>query len=68
MFAITGEIRVERLYIEKAAQGVDKVIIKIFTKVQVMNNVLEIRFQWSGKGTTSAPKKGTWSSHISYNV
>ncbi|EXB36797.1 putative LRR receptor-like serine/threonine-protein kinase [Morus notabilis] len=41
---------------------------KIFNKVQVMNNVLEIRFQWSGKGTTSAPKKGTWSSHISYNV
>ncbi|EXC33466.1 putative leucine-rich repeat receptor-like serine/threonine-protein kinase [Morus notabilis] len=51
--------------IEKEAGGVDKVVIKEFNKIKVKNKILEIRFHWSGKGTTSAPKRGTYGPLIS---
>lgn len=51
--------------IKKEANGVDKVVITKFDKVQVKNNILEIRFHWSGKGTTAVPKRGTYGSLIS---
>jgi hypothetical protein len=50
--------------IEYAAQGVDKVVVKEF-KAVVTNKVLMIRFYWAGKGTTVAPKKGTYGPLIS---
>ena len=51
--------------IAKEAKGVDKVVIKKFNKVKVKNKVLEIRFHWSGKGTTAAPFRGIYGPLIS---
>ncbi|XP_040366478.1 probable leucine-rich repeat receptor-like serine/threonine-protein kinase At3g14840 isoform X2 [Rosa chinensis] len=50
--------------IEKAAQGVDKEVIKVF-KAVVNVSTLEIRFYWAGKGTMNVPKRGTYGSLIS---
>ncbi|PON42872.1 GPCR kinase [Parasponia andersonii] len=62
---IQEKLELKDFDIEKEAQGVDKVVIKKFNKVQVKNNILEIRFHWSGKGTTAAPKRGTYGPLIS---
>lgn len=51
--------------IEKEAQGVDKEVIKELKAVEVKNKTLEIRFHWSGKGTTASPKRGTYGPLIS---
>ncbi|XP_035543996.1 probable leucine-rich repeat receptor-like serine/threonine-protein kinase At3g14840 isoform X2 [Juglans regia] len=50
--------------IENAAQGVDKGVSRTYTAV-VSNKVLQIRFHWAGKGTTAAPKRGTYGPLIS---
>ena len=50
--------------IEKEAQGVDKAVVRNFTAF-VENKILEIRFHWSGKGTTNVPKRGTYGPLIS---
>ena len=50
--------------IEKTAQGVNKAFVQGF-KAVVTNKVLMIRFYWAGKGTTVAPKKGTYGPLIS---
>ncbi|KAF4347434.1 hypothetical protein G4B88_029906 [Cannabis sativa] len=50
--------------IEKEAKGVNKEVIKIF-KALVVNKILEIRFQWGGKGTTNVPKRGIYGSLVS---
>lgn len=54
----------EDFNIEEEANGVDKEVIKLF-KAHVNNKTLEIRFQWTGKGTTNAPKRGMYGSLIS---
>ncbi|PRQ31309.1 putative protein kinase RLK-Pelle-DLSV family [Rosa chinensis] len=51
--------------IEKAAQGVDKPFIWEFKAVEVKNKTLEIRFHWSGKGTTASPNRGVYGPLIS---
>ncbi|KAL6202045.1 hypothetical protein ACLB2K_025756 [Fragaria x ananassa] len=51
--------------IEKEAQGVDKPVIREFTAVEVKKKTLEIRFHWSGKGTTASPKRGVYGPLIS---
>lgn len=51
--------------IKKEAEGVDKVVIRKFKTIQVKNKTLEIRFHWSGKGTTTAPERGTYGPLIS---
>ncbi|KAM5584910.1 putative leucine-rich repeat receptor-like serine/threonine-protein kinase [Rosa sericea] len=51
--------------IVKEAQGVDKVNIIETNAVQVTNNTLEIRFHWSGKGTTASPRRGVYGPLIS---
>ncbi|XP_021802456.1 probable leucine-rich repeat receptor-like serine/threonine-protein kinase At3g14840, partial [Prunus avium] len=51
--------------IEKEAQGVDKEVIKELKAVEVKNKTLEIRFHWSGKGTTASPTRGTYGPLIS---
>ncbi|XP_050367372.1 uncharacterized protein LOC126785777 [Argentina anserina] len=51
--------------IVKEASGVDKVIIINTTAVQVTNKTLEIRFHWSGKGTTASPMRGVYGPLIS---
>lgn len=50
--------------IENAAQGVDKSVSRTY-KAVVSNKVLQIRFHWAGKGTTAAPKRGTYGPLIS---
>ncbi|XP_062012878.1 probable leucine-rich repeat receptor-like serine/threonine-protein kinase At3g14840 isoform X2 [Rosa rugosa] len=51
--------------IVKEAPGVDKVVIKVTNAVQVTNKTLEIRFHWSGKGTTASPRRGVYGPLIS---
>ena len=50
--------------IENTAQRVDKAVVEEI-KAVVKNKVLMIRFYWAGKGTTVAPKKGTYGPLIS---
>ena len=50
--------------IESSARGVDKAVVKEH-KANVTDNVLMIRFYWAGKGTTDAPKRGTYGPLIS---
>ncbi|TQE00753.1 hypothetical protein C1H46_013692 [Malus baccata] len=51
--------------IEKEAHGVDRVVIKELKAVHVKDRTLLIRFHWSGKGTTTSPKRGTYGPLIS---
>ncbi|BFG27996.1 hypothetical protein CerSpe_142700 [Prunus speciosa] len=51
--------------IKKEAHGVDKELIKERKAVEVKNKTLEIRFHWSGKGTTASPKRATYGPLIS---
>lgn len=50
--------------IEAEALGVLKPITKPFT-ANVSKNILEIRFQWAGKGTTAIPISGVYGPLIS---
>ena len=50
--------------IKSSARGVDKAVVKEH-KADVTDNVLMIRFYWAGKGTTAAPKRGTYGPLIS---
>ncbi|XP_062096109.1 probable leucine-rich repeat receptor-like serine/threonine-protein kinase At3g14840 isoform X2 [Humulus lupulus] len=51
--------------IKEEAKGVDKEFIKVINKVVVSHNTLEIRLQWTGKGTRNVPKQGKYGSLIS---
>ncbi|XP_011102303.1 probable LRR receptor-like serine/threonine-protein kinase At1g07650, partial [Sesamum indicum] len=61
---IQGEQRLKDFDIEQGAKGVDKVVKRNFTAM-VINNTLEIRFQYTGKGTTAVPTRGTYGPLIS---
>ncbi|XP_048322233.2 probable leucine-rich repeat receptor-like serine/threonine-protein kinase At3g14840 isoform X2 [Ziziphus jujuba] len=61
---IQGKLELKDFNIEKEAGGVDKEVILI-RKAVVNDKTLEIRFQWTGKGTTNAPRRGTYGSLIS---
>ena len=50
--------------IENAAPGVDNAVVREY-KANVTNKVLKIRFFWAGKGTTAAPRRGTYGPLIS---
>ena len=50
--------------IEDEAHGARKPIMKQFN-ASVINNILEIRFYWAGKGTTRIPYRGVYGSLIS---
>lgn len=50
--------------IEKKANGVDREKIEVFKTVPV-DETLEIRFQWAGKGTTNVPRRGVYGALIS---
>ena len=55
----------EDFEIEKEAHGVDRAIIKERKAVQVNDTTLQIRFHWSGKGTTTSPHRGVYGPLIS---
>ncbi|RVW79034.1 putative LRR receptor-like serine/threonine-protein kinase [Vitis vinifera] len=61
---IQEKLELKDFNIVQAAQGVDKAFVKEF-KAVVKNKTLEIRFHWAGKGTTAAPKRGTYGPLIS---
>ncbi|XP_034697442.1 probable LRR receptor-like serine/threonine-protein kinase At1g07650 isoform X2 [Vitis riparia] len=61
---IQEKLELKDFNIVQAAQGVDKAFVKEF-KAIVKNKTLEIRFHWAGKGTTAAPKRGTYGPLIS---
>ena len=51
--------------IEDDAGIAQKPVIKRISNISVSNNVLEIRFYWAGKGTTSIPDRGVYGPLIS---
>ncbi|XP_047310688.1 probable leucine-rich repeat receptor-like serine/threonine-protein kinase At3g14840 isoform X2 [Impatiens glandulifera] len=61
---IQGKNVLKEFNIEKEAGGVGIEIVKHFEEV-VTNRTLEIRFQWSGKGTTGIPTRGVYGPLIS---
>ncbi|KAH6796315.1 hypothetical protein C2S51_037301 [Perilla frutescens var. frutescens] len=61
---IQGQLRLKDFDIEREAKGVDKVVIRNFTAM-VTNTTLEIRFQYTGKGTTAIPTRGTYGPMVS---
>ncbi|KAL3643564.1 hypothetical protein CASFOL_014379 [Castilleja foliolosa] len=61
---IQGERRLKDFDIERAANGVDKVVKRNFTAL-VKNTTLEIRFQYAGKGTTAVPTRGSYGPLVS---
>ncbi|KAJ4823896.1 hypothetical protein Tsubulata_026739 [Turnera subulata] len=62
---IQGKIELRDFEIKTRAKGVDKAHIEEVKGVAVSDGTLEIRFHWSGKGTTTAPEKGTYGPLIS---
>lgn len=64
LILIQGQRRVKDFDIEREAKGVDKAVIRNFT-AEVINKTLEIRFQFTGKGTTAIPIRGTYGPMIS---
>ncbi|KAL4627268.1 hypothetical protein ACB092_05G155900 [Castanea dentata] len=51
--------------IEDDASIAQKPVIKHVSNISVVNNVLEIRFYWAGKGTTRIPNSGVYGPLIS---
>lgn len=61
---IQGELKLKDFNIQQAAGGVDKVTLQPF-KAMVKNKTLEIRFQYTGKGTTNIPNRGKYGPLVS---
>ncbi|XP_062096918.1 probable LRR receptor-like serine/threonine-protein kinase At1g07650 isoform X2 [Humulus lupulus] len=61
---VQGKLELKDFNIEKEANGVDKEVIKV-VKAVVSYKILEIRLQWTGKGTRNIPKRGMYGSLIS---
>ena len=66
MFRLSqDERKLKDFNIEKEAQGVDRVAKEEYTGVVVKDGILEIRFHYSGKGSTAVPTRGTYGPLIS---
>ncbi|PIN11141.1 Serine/threonine protein kinase [Handroanthus impetiginosus] len=61
---IQGERMLKDFNIEDEAKGVDKGV-KLNFPAMVENKTLEIRFQYTGKGTTAVPVRGTFGPLVS---
>ncbi|XP_062094612.1 probable leucine-rich repeat receptor-like serine/threonine-protein kinase At3g14840 isoform X1 [Humulus lupulus] len=62
---VQGKRELSDFNIKEEAKGVDKEFIKVIKAVVVSHNTLEIRLQWTGKGTKIVPKLGNYGSLIS---
>ncbi|KAL8268288.1 hypothetical protein R6Q59_002086 [Mikania micrantha] len=62
---VQGAIKLKDFDIKNEAGGVDKAIIRKIEHIHVTNKTLEIRFQYSGNGTTVVPKQGVFGPLIS---
>ncbi|XP_031120722.1 probable leucine-rich repeat receptor-like serine/threonine-protein kinase At3g14840 [Ipomoea triloba] len=61
---IQGERKLKDFDIKSEAQGADKVLVKQFQTI-VRDKTLEVRFEYAGKGITTAPIKGAYGPLIS---
>ncbi|KAK3000060.1 hypothetical protein RJ639_024475 [Escallonia herrerae] len=61
---IQAERKLKDFDIENEAQGVDKAVKRIF-KAVVSDKILEIRFQYTGKGTVLVPVSGSYGPLVS---
>ncbi|KAK3003673.1 hypothetical protein RJ639_018370, partial [Escallonia herrerae] len=59
-----AERKLKDFDIENEAQGVDKAVKRIF-KAVVSDKILEIRFQYTGKGTVLVPVSGSYGPLVS---
>lgn len=64
VFLFQGKLVLKDFNIRDNANGSNKPIVKTFP-VSVTRNRLEIRFLWTGKGTTTVPVTGTYGPLIS---
>ncbi|XP_062096121.1 probable LRR receptor-like serine/threonine-protein kinase At1g07650 isoform X3 [Humulus lupulus] len=62
---VQGKLELKNFNIEKEAKGVDKAFIRVVKAVVVSHKTLEVRLQWTGKGTRNIPRRGTYGSLIS---
>ncbi|XP_062094635.1 probable leucine-rich repeat receptor-like serine/threonine-protein kinase At3g14840 isoform X3 [Humulus lupulus] len=62
---VQGKQELSDFNIKEEANGVDKEFIKVIKAVVVSHNTLEIRLQWTGKGSRIVPKTGNYGSLIS---
>ncbi|XP_062096104.1 probable leucine-rich repeat receptor-like serine/threonine-protein kinase At3g14840 isoform X2 [Humulus lupulus] len=62
---VQGKRELSDFNIKEEAKGVGKEFIKVINAVVVSHNTLEIRLQWTGKGTRNVPKQGKYGSLIS---
>ncbi|XP_062096107.1 probable leucine-rich repeat receptor-like serine/threonine-protein kinase At3g14840 isoform X2 [Humulus lupulus] len=62
---VQGKRELSDFNIKEEAKGVGKEFIKVINAVVVSHNTLEIRLQWTGKGTRNVPKPGKYGSLIS---
>ncbi|MCD7460128.1 hypothetical protein HAX54_042937 [Datura stramonium] len=61
---IQGERKLKDFDIRTAAEGVDKALTRKFNAI-VEDGVLEVRFQYTGKGRTALPSRGSYGPLIS---
>ena len=50
---------------EEANRTGSKAVVKQYFNVSVIDNTLDIRFYWAGRGTTVVPKRGNYGILIS---
>ncbi|XP_062095695.1 probable leucine-rich repeat receptor-like serine/threonine-protein kinase At3g14840 [Humulus lupulus] len=62
---VQGKRELSDFNIKEEAKGVGKEFIKVINAVVVSHNTLEIRLQWTGKGTRNVPEQGKYGSLIS---
>lgn len=62
---LQDELKLKDYDIEQKAQGVDKAVEPAIKAVVVKDKTLQIRFVYTGKGTTGVPTRGTYGPLIS---
>ncbi|XP_051149897.1 probable LRR receptor-like serine/threonine-protein kinase At1g07650 isoform X2 [Andrographis paniculata] len=62
---IQGKLKLKDFDIKHDAGGAGIAVLKTFKNVPVMNNSLEIRFHYTGKGTTAIPTRGVYGPLVS---
>ncbi|KAL8103314.1 hypothetical protein AgCh_027759 [Apium graveolens] len=62
---VQDELKLKDYDIQHEAQGVDKAVISTIRAIVVKDKTLQIRFVYTGKGTTAVPTRGTYGPLIS---
>lgn len=64
IFLLQDKLVLKDFNIVKEANGINKVVKKVFQHILV-NDTIEIRFYYAGKGSTGIPVRGTYGPLIS---